>query len=126
MSPISPFWARVYDKELIITDRIDKLRFSVDLAKVPDTIHWFNYFDAEMAERLGGNTKLLSAPAYHVAELESPPGIVLVLQREPFDFHNPAHRQRHEEVAKYLELQRLHDLYPKKRDVQLAERSPLD
>lgn len=121
-----PFWARIYDKELIITDAINKLRFSVDLRKVPDTIHWFNYFDAEMIERLGGKAKLLSAPAYLVVESESPPGIVLILQREPFDFHNPAHRQRQEEAVKYLDLPRLHARYPKERNVQLAERSPLD
>jgi hypothetical protein len=121
-----PFWATTYDKETIMTDKINKLRFSVDLRKVPDTIYWFNYFGAEMVERLGGKAKLLGAPAYSVAESESPSGIVLILQREPFNFHNPTHRQRQEEVVKYLQLERLHDLYPKKRDVQLAEHSPPD
>jgi hypothetical protein len=121
-----PFWARIYDKEQIITDTNSNLRLSIDLKKVPDTIHWFNYFDVETVERLGGKTNLLSAPAYLVVESENPPGIVLILQREPFDFHNPAHRQRQEEVVKYLQLERLYDLYPKKRDVQLAEHSPPD
>ena len=120
-----PFWAGVWDHELIITDMIQKLRFSVDPRKVPHTIHWFNYFDADMVERLGGKTRLLSAPAYSVAELESPPGVVIVLQREPFDFHNPTHRQRQEAAVKYLELGRLQERYPKKREVQLTQRSPL-
>lgn len=118
-----PFWGEVCDHELTRTDRIDALRFSVDRTQVPDTIHWFNFFDEGMTERLGGKKRLLSAPVHDVEEWESPPGIVLILQREPFDFHNPEHRQRQEGVVQYLELERLHDLYPKKRNIQLADRS---
>ncbi|MEM2126578.1 MAG: hypothetical protein QXQ53_09320 [Candidatus Methanosuratincola sp.] len=115
-----PFWARVRDLDQIITDRIGNLHLSVDLTKVPDTIHWLNFFDERMVERLGGKEKLLAAPAYEVREWADPPGILLVLQREPFDYHAPEHRRRQEEIVKYLELEWLHTLYPKKWEVHSA------
>jgi hypothetical protein len=110
-----PFWGEVCDHELTRTDRIDSLRSSIDRTLIPDTIHWFNYFDEEMVERLGGRTKLRAAPVYQVAEWDNPPGLLLVLGRDPFDYHNPEHRQRHDEITQYLELDRLHKLYPKRR-----------
>jgi hypothetical protein len=121
-----PFWGEVCDHELTRTDEIDSLRFSVDRTQVPDTIHWFNYFDERMVERLGGEKKLLTAPAYEVRKWESPPGILLILQRDPFDIYNPEHRQKYEEIVQYLDLKRLHALYPRKREVHLADCSLSD
>jgi hypothetical protein len=121
-----PFWSEVCDHELTRTDEIDSLRFSVDRTQVPDTIHWFNYFDHEMVKRLGGEKKLLTAPAYEVRKWENPPGILLILQREPFDIHNLEHREKYEEIVQYLELDRLHSLYPRKREVHPADHSLSD
>jgi hypothetical protein len=122
ISLFEPFWARITDEELITADGFGKIHLSVDVTKVPATIHWFNYFDDEIADRLGGREKLRSAPVYQVKEWENPPGIILVLQREPFDFHNQEHRQRHAEVTRYLDLDRLQSLYPKRREIDLELR----
>jgi hypothetical protein len=118
-----PFWGEVCDHELTRTDQVNALRFSIDRTQIPDTIHWFNYFGEGMVDRLGGRDRLLSAPAYEVSVWEDPSGILLILQRDPFDFHNLEHCTKHEEVVRYLQLKRLHALYPRKREVHLAERS---
>ncbi len=112
-----PFSARVDDEELALTEIGDIYKW-VDTTKVPDTIYWFNYFAQDMVERLGGREKLLAAPAYLVTTLEEPPGVILILQRELFDYHNPEHRRRHEEITRYLDLSRLHTLYPRQRKRQ--------
>lgn len=109
------FSAEVSDRELVRRDKAGKIYLSVDVTKIPDIVHWFNFFDSDMAERLGGKDKLLRAPAYLVEEVADPPGIVLVLQREPFDYHKGKHRQRWQDVTRYLDLERLHRLYPKVR-----------
>jgi hypothetical protein len=103
-----------------------KLHLSTDVTKVPDTIHWLNFFDEEMVARLGGKNKLLAAPAFAVKQWENPPGIFLILQREPFDFCNLKHRQRQEEIVHYLELKQLHGLYPKRYEDHLPDRLSSD
>lgn len=112
-----PFSARVNDRELTRTE-IGDIYLSVDTTRVPATIYWFNYFAQDMVERLGGMEKLLAAPAYRVTPVEEPPGVILILQRELFDYHHPEHRRRHEEITQYLDLSRLHTLYPKQRKQQ--------
>jgi hypothetical protein len=109
-----PFWARVADKELTRTD-VGRIYLSVDVTKVPATVHWFNFFDRGMVERLGGREKLLGAPAYRVTELDEPAGLLLILQREPFDHHHPEHRQRLAAITDYLDLPQLQARYPKRR-----------
>jgi hypothetical protein len=88
-------------------------RASVNLAKIPAFIEWFNYFDQPMVERLGCINKLLVAPVYRVQQVENSGGAILVLQEEAFDFQNPVHLYRREAVEKYLEFERLHKVYPK-------------
>jgi len=80
-----PFWATVWDGDLIVTDEFQALRLSSDTTKVPIAVHWMNFFGEGMSARLGGRDKLLSAPAYHVEELSNPLGVSLVLQYETFD-----------------------------------------
>jgi hypothetical protein len=112
-----PFRAEVHDAEIVVTDEFQTVRLSMDKTKIPTAIHWFNFFDEAMVKRLGGEEKLLTAPAYQAEVWKSPPGILLILQRELFDYQNPEHRQRYREITKYLELDRLHALYPKRRPV---------
>lgn len=109
-----PFWGRVGDKEVSRTD-IGNIYLSTDVTKVPSTINWLNFFDRAMVERLGGRKKVLGAPALSVAEIQDPAGVILILQDETFDYHNPEHRQRLETITQYFDLPRLHAMYPKRR-----------
>jgi hypothetical protein len=123
ISLFQPFWASVADEELITAETFGKVHLTVDVTKVPGTIHWFNYFSDKIVQRLGGREKLQSAPVFQVQECDNPPGMILILQQEPFDYFNPEHRRRHEKIAQYLDLDRLHKLYPKRRDIHLEDRS---
>lgn len=110
-----PFWARLADAELMKLTAVGQLNVSVDLTKVPDTIHWLNFYSEELVGRLGGRAVLTAAPAYETREWNDPPGMLLVLQREPFDCHDPEHLARHDRINKYLGIRNLHALYPRQR-----------
>lgn len=110
-----PFWAAVWDQTISATDEANRIRLTVDGTKVPYRVDWLNYFGAAMVERMGGQQKLLIAPAYEVTPLKDSGGVLLILQEEAFDFHNPYHRQRFWAIHEYLELSRLHALYRRDR-----------
>ncbi len=99
-----PFWAWIHDKELFLAEEVASLQFTLDKTKLPDTVHWFNYFSTETVVRLGGTEVLTTSPAYLVQEVSEPPGIVSVLQHEPFDYSRPEHKRRHREVVSQLEF----------------------
>jgi hypothetical protein len=88
---------------------------TIDSDKVPVAIEWFNYFDSEMVDRLGGKEKLLSAPVYIIEPDKELNGLLLVLQKEPFDYLNSEHLKNREVVEDYLDLNRLHALFPRQR-----------
>lgn len=110
-----PFWGAVWDREVSITDEANRIRLTVDGTKVPYRVDWLNYFGAAMVERMGGQQKLLIAPAYEVTPMRDPAGVLLILQEEVLDFHNSHHRQRLRAINEYLELGRLHTLYRRDR-----------
>ena len=110
-----PFWAAVRDSDIVLTDEFREIRLSVDGTKLPFAIDWLNYFDQDMAERLGGVQKLLDAPAYLVERAEDPVGIILALQRQPFDCHDLEDLRRQRKIAEYLDLPKLHAMYPRQR-----------
>jgi hypothetical protein len=107
-----PFWAWIHDGQLLLSEEIRSLRFTLDRTKVPDTIHWFNYFSSDIVARLGGTQTLLAAPVYLVDELSQPAGMILILRPEPFDYYNAEHMRHQLEVVKYLQLNSLHVMYP--------------
>ncbi len=109
-----PFWSRVGDREAGRAED-GQLHLSVDVTKAPASVHWFNYFGTDMVERLGGMEKLLGAPDCEVEVMDDPAGLLVILQRDTFDYHNSEHRQRLHRANQYLDLKRLHALYPKRR-----------
>lgn len=70
--------------------------------KVPIVLEWFNYFNEEWVERLGGDVLLLSSPAMTCKKLKK--GILLILQETPFDYHNLQHIKRRKEVETHIRL----------------------
>lgn len=101
--------------EINYSEKREQIWHAIDSDKVPVAIEWFNYFDPAMVERLGGAEKLLSAPVYLAKPVEELGGIMLILQQEPFDYKNPKHLQRRQVVESYLDLSRLHELYPRQK-----------
>ena len=110
-----PFWAAVRDSDIVLTDEFREIRLSVDGTKLPFDIDWLNYFGQDMAERLGGMQKLLGAPAHLVEHAQDPDGIILVLQRQPFDCHDLEDLRRQRKIAEYLDLSKIHAMYPIRR-----------
>jgi hypothetical protein len=91
----------------------EDIRVSVDLTKVPITIQWLNFFNAEWIERLGGEKKFRNVPVGEVIDM--PSGIVFVIQHDPFTYGNPEHVERQKELHKYFGLVELHKKYPRPR-----------
>ena len=75
--------------------------------KLPIAIEWFNYFDSDWTNRLGGFDKLQGSSAYRVTRLGQQNGSMLILQREPFDYRNENHIKKRLQVEKDLELTKL-------------------
>ena len=107
-----PFWAAVADSAY---KSPEDLRVNLDEEQIPLKIHWFNYFGETIITNLGGKEKVLSAPVYLAEGWDEPPGIILKLQKEVFDYHNPAHRERVEVVERYFDLKRLQQQYLRRR-----------
>lgn len=107
-----PFWAAVDDLEYTAPE---ELRVKLDETQIPLQIHWFNYFGETIITNLGGKEKVLSAPVYLAEAWDEPPGIILKLQKEVFDYHNPAHRERVEAVERYFDLRSLQQQYLRRR-----------
>lgn len=83
------------------------------LSKVPVAIEWFNYFNAEWVENLGGLDKVLAAPVWHVELVEKSGGVILILQNTPFDYRDSNHLQKRRVVEDYFNLRQLHQLFRK-------------
>ena len=98
--PGSGNWA----KSITYTSALD----TIDRQKVPETIHWVNYFDNSIVDRIG-RSLLLSADVFLVEELTD--GVLLVLQSEPFDVANPIHLRRQQVINQYLHLPELQKKY---------------
>jgi hypothetical protein len=121
-----PYWGAVED-----VDNVDRLQGTTDPSKrydpvklaqqypivradpkrIPQIIHWINYFGSEFVERLGGREHLLAGPVYLAEELTELGGIIWVLQEEPFDDHKKAHRARQCEATAYLRLEEIQQQY---------------
>ena len=82
-----------------------------DPKRIPQIIHWINYFGPELVERLGGLEHLLAGPVYLAEELTELGGIIWVLQEEPFNDHKKAHRARQREATAYLRLEEIQQQY---------------
>lgn len=107
-----PYWAGFYDQEQSFTDASQNIRLQVDGRKVPLSIYWFNYFDSGMVRRMGGFEKLLSAPVYLAEKVPETGGVVLILQKKPFDFKLDEHREHQQAVQDYFGLKSLHKKFP--------------
>lgn len=88
-----------------------EISYTIDLTKVPAAIEWFNYFNPEWVDRLGGLEDFLTAPVLLAEPVEGLGGVVLILQEEPFDYRNPRHLQNRALVEAHLDLPRLHQLF---------------
>lgn len=108
----TPFWAALVDPDLY-TREFQELTFRIDRTKIPETIHWFNFFDLQMAERLGGLSKIQELSAYKIEEINNPPGIVLILQQEQFDIHGRHSKLLLKEAFETLDLESVQTLYKK-------------
>lgn len=80
------------------------------VAKVPITIQWLNYFSHEWVERMGGEKKFQEVPDGEVSWMQH--GLIYIMQREPFTYENPDHVARQRRLHEYFELARLHAEFP--------------
>lgn len=100
-----PFYAYFSKSgEININPRYREAFYAVDSDKVPIAIEWFNYFDPGMVQRLGGTEKILSAPGYHKSIVRALGGVLLILQRHPFDYNNAEDLDRRLLVETFLDL----------------------
>jgi len=84
-----------------------------DVERVPTSVEWMTYFGPELVEKIGAE-KFQRAPEGEIREVGG--GILFILQREPFSYENPDHRARQRRLNKYLDLDRIHKLYPRRDD----------
>lgn len=113
----NPFWGCVQNAEnvdrlLLTTDPSRRYpKSKVDTSKVPQLIHWFNYFGPAFIERLGGREHLSAGPVWRVEEIESLSGIIWILQQDPLDAYNSEHLARQQDAMRYLRLPEIHKQY---------------
>lgn len=109
-----PFYAySCKSGEINVSPEHQRIWNMIDTKKVPIAIEWFNYFSPEWVERFGGLEKLLAAPVFQAKPVEALGGVILILQQEPFDYTNADHLRNRHRVEEYLELPRLHQLFPR-------------
>lgn len=82
-----------------------------DVERVPTSVEWMTYFGPELVERIG-EKKFHRVPEGEIREIGG--GILFILQREPFSYEEPDHRARQRRLNKYLEIDRIHKLYPRR------------
>jgi hypothetical protein len=104
-----PFWGAISNN--LNFQRFVKVSQQIDCFKIPSAIHWFNYFDRYVLERLNPD-RVLSAPFHSVVKLKSQ-GVMAILQEEPFNDRDPDHLQRQYEVMEYLNFNELYCQYPR-------------
>jgi hypothetical protein len=106
-----PFWGAIVDKDQISSEYYQELRRSVNSEKIPASMHWINYVNESIANRLGGIQLLEEAPIQDFITLNSPKGIIVVLQKEPFDLNNSEHLEHLEKLHKYLGMKNLRQIH---------------
>jgi hypothetical protein len=119
---IEPFWGAVINSvnearhlglDQPYEDSLQMLREHpinlVDGKKVPQLVHWYDYFGSAFVGRLGGFEKLLTAPVHRAEAFHE--GVLWILTPEPFDDRNPDHRALQEGAAEYLNLEEIHEAH---------------
>ena len=90
----------------------DGVRFSIDINRVPISLHWINYFGAEWVQRIG--VERLDRLQGEVAAFErlDTGAILFALQEEPFREANPMHVATQQKFEAVLDLKSLHRAHP--------------
>lgn len=103
----------LYDEAQNQSPSYQRRRLEVDIAKIPVELSWINYFGPSWAMNVG--LERLQRIRPHVAAFEEfqGGGVLVAIQREPYDEGNPGHRAHRGQVEEILGLAEVHTHFPK-------------